>query len=84
MSRNLWFRLPRSRKLVFINRGAVSHASIVVGNRKVVQIPYRDNGDGELVVLSGRISFRDAQKLDRAGKIVWVDLDVARDLYEAV
>jgi len=84
MFRSVWSQLPRSKKMVFVCKGAVSHAAVIVDSQRVVQIPYRDNGNGGLVVLSGKISFRDAQKLDRANKIIWMSLDSVRKFSEEV
>ena len=84
MFRSVWSQLPRSKKMVFVCKGAVSHAAIIENSVRVVQIPYRDNGKHGLVVLSGKISFRDAQKLDRANKIVWLSLDSVRKFSEEV
>lgn len=84
MCRNIWSQLPRSKKMVYVCKGAVSHAAVIIDSQRVVQIPYRDNGKGGLVVLSGRISYRDAQRLDRANKIVWLNLDFARKFSEEV
>ena len=84
MFRSVWSQLPRSKKMVFVCKGAVTHAAVIVDSQRVVQIPYRDNGNGGLVVLSGNISFRDAQKLDRANKIIWLSLDSVRKFSEEV
>lgn len=84
MCRNIWSQLPRSKKMVYVCKGAVSHAAVIIDSQRVVQIPYRDNGKGVLVVLSGRISYRDAQRLDRANKIVWLNLDFVRKFSEEV
>lgn len=84
MCRNVWSQLPRSKKMVYVCKGAVSHAAVIIDSQRVVQIPYRDNGKGGLIVLSGKLSYRDAQKLDRANKIVWVNLDSARKFSEEV
>lgn len=84
MFRSVWSQLPRSKKMVFVCKGAVTHAAVIVDSQRVVQIPYRDNGNGGLVVLSRKISFRDAQKLDRANKIIWLSLDFVRKFSEEV
>lgn len=79
MKGNGWLELPKTKRMVYVRRGSVSHAAVHVDGERIVQIPYKDAGNGKLVRLSERLSFKDVSRLEIAKKIIWIEIQVAKN-----